>query len=101
VAIIAWIVLGLIVGTIAKKLLGGRQKHGLAVTMLVGVAGALIGGWLASTLLHIDAQQGFFNLSTWITAIIGSLVVVLVHHTLANGGRKSFLRRSRHWRLHR
>jgi uncharacterized membrane protein YeaQ/YmgE (transglycosylase-associated protein family) len=101
VSIIAWIVLGLIAGIIAKKLLGGREKHGLVVTMLVGVAGALLGGWVASTLLHIDAIQGFFNVSTWITAIIGSVALLLVHHAIATRGRKTLLRRPSLWRLRR
>jgi uncharacterized membrane protein YeaQ/YmgE (transglycosylase-associated protein family) len=101
VSIIAWIVLGLIVGVIAKKLLGGREKHGLVVTILVGVAGALLGGWVASTLLHIDAIQGFFTISTWITAIIGSVVLLLVHHALTNNSRNTLLRRPSRWRLRR
>jgi uncharacterized membrane protein YeaQ/YmgE (transglycosylase-associated protein family) len=90
-----------IAGIVAKKLLGGWQKHGVIVTMLVGVAGALIGGWVASTILRIDAMQGLFNLSTWTTALIGSIVVLLVHDTLTNGGNRTFLRRPSSWRLHR
>jgi uncharacterized membrane protein YeaQ/YmgE (transglycosylase-associated protein family) len=53
--IIAWIVLGLAAGIIAKWLLGGRAKHGVIVTILIGVAGALLGGWVASALFGIDA----------------------------------------------
>ena len=100
-SVIAWIVLGLIAGIIAKKMLGGREKHGLVTTMLVGVAGALIGGWVASALLHIDAVHGFFALSTWITAVVGSVALLLFHHALTNGGRRTFLRSATSWRLRR
>jgi uncharacterized membrane protein YeaQ/YmgE (transglycosylase-associated protein family) len=58
VGIIASIVLGLVAGLIAEKLLGGREKHGVVSTMLIGVGGALLAGWAASTLLeHVLACQ--------------------------------------------
>jgi len=75
-SIIAWIVLGLIAGLIAKALLGGRAKHGVIVTILIGIAGALVGGWVAAKYLGIDATQGFFDLSTWVTALAGSVVLL-------------------------
>jgi len=84
-SIIAWIVLGLVAGIIAKALLGGRAKHGVIVTILIGVAGALLGGWVAAKYLGIDATQGFFDLSTWVTAIVGSVVLLLIYHAIAGG----------------
>lgn len=82
---IAWIVLGLIAGVIAKSLLGGRAKHGVIVTILIGIAGALVGGWAASKVFHIEAAGGFFDLSTWIIAIIGSIVLLLIYHAVTGG----------------
>jgi uncharacterized membrane protein YeaQ/YmgE (transglycosylase-associated protein family) len=89
--IIAWIVLGIIVGFIAEHLISGRKSHGIIVTCLIGVAGALFGGWLATKLFHIHSLQGFFNLSTWITAIAGSVVLLGVVHLVEGqrGGRGS------------
>jgi uncharacterized membrane protein YeaQ/YmgE (transglycosylase-associated protein family) len=84
-SILAWIVLGLVAGVIAKSLLGGRAKHGAIVTILIGVAGALLGGWVAATYLGIDATQGFFDLTTWVTAIVGSVVLLLIYHTISGG----------------
>ena len=51
---------------------------------LIGIAGALGGGWVATKLFHIHSLQGFFNLSTWLTAIAGSAVLLLAYH-LATG----------------
>jgi uncharacterized membrane protein YeaQ/YmgE (transglycosylase-associated protein family) len=41
---------------------------------------ALLGGWVATKLFHIHSLQGFFNLSTWITAIVGAAVLLLAYH---------------------
>ena len=72
--VIAWIVLGLVVGLIADKIMG--SPHGIVVTTLIGIAGALLGGWIADKLFHVDNIQGFFNLSTWITALAGAVVLL-------------------------
>ena len=88
--IIAWIVIGIIVGAIAEHLISGRESHGIVVTCVIGVAGALLGGWLATKLFHIHSLQGFFNLSTWITAIAGSVVLLGAIHLVE--GRRSVRR---------
>jgi len=74
VGIIAWIVLGLVVGLIADRIMD--SPHGLIVSTVVGIVGALLGGWLAQKLFHVDSVQGFFNLTTWITALIGAIVLL-------------------------
>jgi uncharacterized membrane protein YeaQ/YmgE (transglycosylase-associated protein family) len=101
--IIAWIVLGAIVGIIAEKLTG--QRLGLLVGTVVGILGALLGGWLAKALFHIQTLDTFFDLSTWVTAIIGAVVLLLVVGALSGrGGRRSHFgsrrrrtRRGRAW----
>ena len=85
--IIAWIVLGIIVGVIAEHIVSGRESHGVIVTCLIGIAGALAGGWLATKLFHIHSLQGFFNLSTWVTAIVGSVVLLGAVHLVEGQGR--------------
>jgi uncharacterized membrane protein YeaQ/YmgE (transglycosylase-associated protein family) len=82
--VIAWIVLGALAGIIAEKLTGWRT--GIIVATIVGIVGALIGGYLAKTLFHVHSLNGFFNLSTWVTAIIGSVVLLAVVH-LVTGNR--------------
>ncbi|MEU6981148.1 MULTISPECIES: GlsB/YeaQ/YmgE family stress response membrane protein [unclassified Streptomyces] len=81
--IIAWILLGLLAGIIAKALMPGRDPGGCIVTILIGVAGALLGGWLGKVIFHVDAVDGFFELSTWIAAIVGSLLLLTVYRLVA------------------
>ena len=94
--IIAWIVLGLVAGLIANALIPGRRQQGLILTCLIGIAGALLGGWLATKLFHIHSVQGFFNVSTWLTAIAGAAILLLAYHLISG---KSSSRRG--WFAHR
>ncbi|MET7638679.1 GlsB/YeaQ/YmgE family stress response membrane protein [Streptomyces sp. NPDC005438] len=80
--ILGWIVLGLLAGAIAKALMPGKDPGGCLITMLIGVAGALLGGWLGKVLFGVDSVDGFFNLSTWVAAIIGSLILLLGYRML-------------------
>jgi uncharacterized membrane protein YeaQ/YmgE (transglycosylase-associated protein family) len=81
--VIAWIVLGLAAGLLANMLIPGKRQQGLILTCLIGVAGALLGGWAATKIFHIHSLQGFFNLSTWLTAIIGAAVLLLAYHLVS------------------
>jgi len=80
--IIAWIVLGLAAGLLANMLIPGKRAQGLIITCLIGIAGALLGGWVATNLFHVHSLQGFFNLSTWLTAIAGAAVLLLAHRLI-------------------
>jgi uncharacterized membrane protein YeaQ/YmgE (transglycosylase-associated protein family) len=80
--IIAWIVLGLASGLLANMLIPGRRSQGLILTCLIGVAGALGGGWAATRLFHVHTLHGFFNLSTWLTAIAGAAILLLGTHLI-------------------
>ena len=82
--IIAWVVLGLVAGLIANMLIPGRRQQGLIVTCLIGIAGALLGGWVATKIFHIHSLQGFFNLSTWLTAIAGAAILLLAYHLITS-----------------
>ena len=101
--IIAWIVLGLGAGLLANVLIPGRRSQGLILTCVIGVAGALLGGWLATKLFHVHTLHGFFNLSTWLTAIAGSAVLLLAYHLLTSRGNsgRSRSRSRRPARAHR
>jgi uncharacterized membrane protein YeaQ/YmgE (transglycosylase-associated protein family) len=92
--IIAWIVLGLGSGLLASMATGGRSQ-GLILTCVIGVLGALGGGWAATRLFHVHTLHGFFNLSTWLTAIAGAAVLLLVFHLVSgrSGGSRRFARR--------
>jgi uncharacterized membrane protein YeaQ/YmgE (transglycosylase-associated protein family) len=82
--IIAWIVLGLAAGLVANMLIPGRRSQGLVLTCVIGIAGALGGGWAATRLFHLHTLHGFFNISTWLTAIAGAAVLLIAYH-LASG----------------
>jgi uncharacterized membrane protein YeaQ/YmgE (transglycosylase-associated protein family) len=85
--IIAWIILGLVAGLLANVLVPGRRSEGLILTCVIGIVGALLGGWVATKLFHVHSLHGFFNLSTWITAIVGAAVLLLIFHLIT--GRSS------------
>jgi uncharacterized membrane protein YeaQ/YmgE (transglycosylase-associated protein family) len=103
VGIIAWIVLGLGAGLLANMFIPGRRSQGLVITCVIGIAGALLGGWLATKLFHVVTLHGFFNLSTWLTAIAGAAVLLLAYHLVTSRGsgrsrsRSSGRSRSRRW----
>jgi uncharacterized membrane protein YeaQ/YmgE (transglycosylase-associated protein family) len=62
---------------------------------VIGVLGALGGGWAATRLFHVHTLHGFFNLSTWLTAIAGAAVLLLIVHLVSarSGGSRRFAHR--------
>jgi uncharacterized membrane protein YeaQ/YmgE (transglycosylase-associated protein family) len=81
--IIAWIVIGLLAGVIAKALMPGKDPGGIIITMLIGIAGGLLGGFLGTVIFGVDSIDGFFDLSTWIAAIIGSVILLALYRVFA------------------
>jgi uncharacterized membrane protein YeaQ/YmgE (transglycosylase-associated protein family) len=86
--IIGWIVLGLIVGAIAKAIMPGRDGGGLILTMLLGVIGGFVGGLIGKYIFHIGLG-GFFNLRTWLLAILGAVVVLGIYHLVTGRSRSA------------
>lgn len=80
--IIGWIILGLLAGLLAKAILPGEDPGGIVVTTLLGVAGAFIGGLITRALGFGDPIDEFFDLSTWLGAIIGSIVLLLIYRAV-------------------
>lgn len=80
--VIGWIVFGFVVGAIAKLLMPGRDPGGFVITILLGVVGALIGGWIgrAMGLYGPDQPAGFFM------ALLGSIALLFLYR-LTLGGR--------------
>ncbi|CAO0828332.1 GlsB/YeaQ/YmgE family stress response membrane protein [Streptomyces microflavus] len=85
--IIAWILIGLFAGIIAKVLMPGKDPGGIIVTILIGIVGGLLGGWLGKVIFGIDSIDGFFEISTWIAAIIGSMILLALYR-LISGNRR-------------
>jgi uncharacterized membrane protein YeaQ/YmgE (transglycosylase-associated protein family) len=86
--IIGWIVLGLLAGLIAKVVLPGDDPGGIIVTTLIGIAGAFLGGLIASVLGLGDPLDEFFDISTWIAAIVGAIVLLLIYRLVVGRGRR-------------
>lgn len=81
--IIGWIILGLLAGIIAKAILPGSDPGGIIVTTLIGIAGAFVGGLIAKAFGFGDPIDEFFDLSTWLGAIIGAILLLLVYRMIA------------------
>jgi uncharacterized membrane protein YeaQ/YmgE (transglycosylase-associated protein family) len=81
--IIAFIILGLLAGLIAKALLPGPDPGGLIVTTIIGVLGALLGGFLAGALFNADPMDEFFDISSWLTAIVGAIILLVIYRMVA------------------
>jgi len=86
--ILGWIVLGLLAGAIAKLILPGRQGGGWIITLILGIVGALLGGFLGSVLFNAPLQD-FFSIQTWLLAIGGAIVVLLIYGLVTRGRRSS------------
>ena len=89
--IIGWILLGLVAGIIAKFLLPGDDPGGIIITTIIGIVGALLGGLVARALGLGDPIDEFFDISTWLAAIIGAIVLLVAYRAVA--GRRGALSR--------
>jgi uncharacterized membrane protein YeaQ/YmgE (transglycosylase-associated protein family) len=101
--IVAWIILGLAAGLLANMVIPGKRQQGLIITCLIGIVGALGGGWAATKIFHIHTLNGFFSASTWLTAIAGAVILLLAYHlvTRQSGGSRSGGSRPRRRYAHR
>ena len=83
---LAWVAVGLIAGVVAKMLLPGRDPGGCIITTVIGIVGALLGGFLASQVFGYDVNEEF-NLPTIAVAVVGAIVLLLVYR-LISGRRR-------------
>ncbi len=84
--ILAWIVLGLVAGAIAKLLMPGKDPGGWIVTMLLGIVGAVVGGWIGNVLWGSRGVSGF-NLSSIGLAVLGAVVLLIIYRLVV--GRRA------------
>jgi uncharacterized membrane protein YeaQ/YmgE (transglycosylase-associated protein family) len=82
--IIAWIVLGAIAGFLANMIVGGRE--GLIGTIVLGIVGAVVGGWLAGTFLKLKDPTGI-NVESIVVSVIGAIIVLFVYRAVARRRR--------------
>lgn len=85
--IIGWILLGLIAGAIAKALHPGDEPGGVLGTLVVGILGAVVGGLIASA-IGVGAIGSFFSIGTWLIAIGGALLLLVVYNLVLGRGSR-------------
>jgi uncharacterized membrane protein YeaQ/YmgE (transglycosylase-associated protein family) len=83
--IIGWVLLGLVAGVIAKAIMPGDDPGGIIVTIVIGIVGAILGGFLAASLFDIGVNEEFFDLATWVAAIVGALILLAIYRAVAGG----------------
>ena len=83
-SLLAWIVLGLVAGFIASKMVSGTGQ-GAILDIVLGVIGAVIGGWLFNT-FGMAGVSGF-NLYSLLVAVVGAIVLLVVYHALSRSTR--------------
>jgi uncharacterized membrane protein YeaQ/YmgE (transglycosylase-associated protein family) len=83
---LGFLLLGLIAGAIAKAILPGRQGGGWLLTLVLGVVGAILGGWIGS-LVFGGGLGEFFDLRTWLLSILGAVVVLLIFGAVTRRSR--------------
>lgn len=80
--IIALCLLGLVAGAIAKWILPGRDPGGFFVTMLLGIGGSFLGGYIAKVIWKVDIEEHFFDFRTWLAAIGGAIVLLVAYRLI-------------------
>jgi len=85
--IVSILVIGLIAGALARLLVPGKQNLSIAMTVVLGVVGSFVGGFLGYLIFHKDSAQGFLQPSGIIGSVIGAVVVLVIW--LRVGGRSS------------
>ena len=78
--ILSWIIFGLIAGILAKRITPGKDGGGFIVTVILGIIGAVVGGWI-STLFGLVKVDGF-NFGSFAVAVIGALVVLFIYRKI-------------------
>ena len=83
--IITLIVVGLIAGALARLIVPGRDPIGIGGTILLGIVGSFVGGFLGYVLFHKDGHDGFLQPSGLIGSVIGAVIALLIYRRTSGG----------------
>jgi uncharacterized membrane protein YeaQ/YmgE (transglycosylase-associated protein family) len=89
--IVTLIIVGLIAGAIARLVVPGRDPMGIGATILLGIVGSFIGGFIGYALFHKDSQDGFFQPSGLIGSIVGAIIALLIYRAATGNQHHSRL----------
>lgn len=87
VTIIVMIIVGLIAGALARLLVPGKDPMGIGATILLGIVGSFVGGFLGYLLFHHDKNQGAIQPSGIIGSVIGAIIVLLIWRAVSGRNR--------------
>ncbi len=86
--LVALVVLGGIIGAIARLLVPGRDPMGIGGTILLGIVGSFVGGFLADVVARPENENPGLNTVGWIGSIVGAIVVLLIYRAVSGRGRR-------------
>ncbi|HET6316558.1 MAG TPA: GlsB/YeaQ/YmgE family stress response membrane protein [Chloroflexota bacterium] len=81
--ILSWIIVGLIAGVLAKWVMPGRDPGGIIVTILIGIVGAVVGGFLVGLFVQGDVLTGI-NITTILVATLGAIVLLVIYRLVTS-----------------
>ncbi|MBW0093396.1 GlsB/YeaQ/YmgE family stress response membrane protein [Pseudonocardia sp. KRD-184] len=84
--ILGWIIVGGLMGALAKAIMPGNDPGGIIVTIIIGIVGGLLGGFIGSALFGVSTG-GFFDIRTWLIALVGALLLLGIYRVIA--GRRA------------
>lgn len=81
--IVGLLIIGIVAGYLARLLVPGRDSMGVGATIVLGIVGSFLGGFLGYLLFHRDSSEGFVQPSSWIGSVVGAVIALLVYNAVS------------------